>query len=75
MAGWTREGFTTSGQLGARGYFLARQGLGIGALALPFLLGLLGLRWLTDALLSWAPCVDVGHVVPYAIGFDQHVRR
>ena len=37
------------GSLGAHvGYFLARQGLGIGALALPFLLGLLGLRWLTD---------------------------
>ena len=37
------------GSLGAHvGYFLARQGLGIGALGVPFFLGLLGLRWLTD---------------------------
>ena len=37
------------GSLGAHvGYFFARQGLGIGALGIPFLLGLLGLRWLTD---------------------------
>ena len=45
-----REGYhNLLGSVGAHaGYFLARQGLGIGALALPFLLGLLGLRWLTE---------------------------
>jgi S-DNA-T family DNA segregation ATPase FtsK/SpoIIIE len=37
------------GGLGAYiGYFFARQGLGLGALAIPFLLTLLGVKWLTD---------------------------
>ena len=63
------------GSVGAHaGYFLARQGLGIGALALPFLLGLLGLRWLTER-----PLLPLGRTlqltailamfVPYALGF------
>ncbi|MGB2228236.1 MAG: DNA translocase FtsK [Flavobacteriales bacterium] len=30
------------------GYFFARQGLGLGALAIPFMLTLLGVKWLTD---------------------------
>ena len=71
-----REGYhNLLGSVGAHaGYFLARQGLGIGALALPFLLGLLGLRWLTDR-----PLLPLGRTlqltailamfVPYAIGF------
>ncbi|MGB1943543.1 MAG: DNA translocase FtsK 4TM domain-containing protein [Flavobacteriales bacterium] len=37
------------GGLGAYiGYFFARQGLGLGALAIPFMLTLLGVKWLTD---------------------------
>ena len=37
------------GGLGAYiGYFFARQGLGFGALAVPFMLTLLGVKWLTD---------------------------
>ena len=37
------------GGLGAYiGYFFARQGLGLGALAVPFMLTLLGVKWLTD---------------------------
>jgi len=37
------------GSLGAHiGFFFGRQGLGAGALGIPFLLGLLGLRWLTE---------------------------
>ena len=71
-----REGYhNLLGSVGAHaGYFLARQGLGIGALALPFLLGLLGLRWLTDR-----PLLPLGRTlqltailamfVPYALGF------
>ena len=71
-----REGYhNLLGSVGAHaGYFLARQGLGIGALAVPFLLGLLGLRWLTDR-----PLLPLGRTlqltailamfVPYAIGF------
>ena len=74
--GGPREGYhNLLGSVGAHaGYFLARQGLGIGALALPFLLGLLGLRWLTDR-----PLLPLGRTlqltailamyVPYAIGF------
>ena len=37
------------GGLGAYiGYFFARQGLGFGALTIPFMLALLGVKWLTD---------------------------
>jgi S-DNA-T family DNA segregation ATPase FtsK/SpoIIIE len=37
------------GGLGAYiGYYFARQGLGLGALAVPFMLTLLGVKWLTD---------------------------
>ena len=71
-----REGYhNLLGSVGAHaGYFLARQGLGIGALSLPFLLGLLGLRWLTER-----PLLPLGRTlqltailamfVPYALGF------
>ena len=71
-----REGYhNLLGSVGAHaGYFLARQGLGIGALTLPFLLGLLGLRWLTER-----PLLPLGRTlqltailamfVPYALGF------
>ena len=45
-----REAFhNIGGSIGAHvGYFFARQGLGVGSLGIPFLVGLLGLRWLTD---------------------------
>lgn len=44
------EGFhNIVGGLGAYiGHFFARQGLGLGALAVPFMLTLLGVKWLTD---------------------------
>ena len=66
------------GSLGAHvGYFLARQGLGIGALALPFLLGLLGLRWLTDrAFLPLAKTFRISAFLamflPWALAFLTH---
>ena len=75
-AGGPREAYhNLLGSVGAHvGYFLARQGLGIGALGLPFLLGLLGLRWLTDR-----PFLPLGRTlrltailamyVPYAVGY------
>ena len=66
------------GSLGAHlGFFLARQGLGIGALGLPFLLGLLGLRWLTDR--SFLPLAKtlrltafLAMFVPWALAFLTH---
>ncbi len=66
------------GSLGAHvGYFLARQGLGIGALGVPFFLGLLGLRWLTDrAFLPLAKTfrltVFLAMFVPWALAFLTH---
>ena len=66
------------GSLGAHiGYFLARQGLGIGALALPFVLGLLGLRWLTDrAFLPLAKstrlALFLSMFLPWALAFLTH---
>ena len=66
------------GSLGAHvGYFLARQGLGIGALGVPFFFGLLGLRWLTDrAFLPLAKTfrltVFLAMFVPWALAFLTH---
>ena len=66
------------GSLGAHvGYFFARQGLGIGALGLPFLLGLLGLRWLTDRpFLPLAKTLRLtaflAMFVPWALAFLTH---
>ena len=66
------------GSMGAHiGYFLARQGLGIGALALPFVLGLLGLRWLTDrAFLPLAKstrlALFLSMFLPWALAFLTH---
>lgn len=66
------------GSLGAHvGYFLARQGLGIGALGVPFFLGLLGLRWLTDrAFLPLAKTfrltVFLAMFVPWTLAFLTH---
>lgn len=66
------------GSLGAHvGYFLARQGLGVGALGLPFLLALLGLRWLTDRpFLPLAKTLRLtaflAMFVPWALAFLTH---
>jgi S-DNA-T family DNA segregation ATPase FtsK/SpoIIIE len=66
------------GSLGAHvGYFLARQGLGIGALGVPFFLGLLGLRWLTDrAFLPLAKTFRLtaflAMFIPWALAFLTH---
>ncbi len=66
------------GSLGAHvGYFLARQGLGIGALGVPFFLGLLGLRWLTDrAFLPLAKTfrltVFLAMFIPWTLAFLTH---
>jgi len=68
------------GSLGAHvGYFLARQGLGVGALGLPFLLGLLGLRWLTDR--PYLPLAKtlrltafLAMFVPWALAFLTHTN-
>ena len=66
------------GSLGAHvGYFLARQGLGIGALGVPFFLGLLGLRWLTDrAFLPLAKTFRLtaflAMFLPWALAFLTH---
>ena len=66
------------GSLGAHvGYFLARQGLGIGALGVPFLLGLLGLRWLTyRAFLPLAKTFRLtaflAMFIPWALAFLTH---
>ena len=66
------------GSLGAHvGYFLARQGLGIGALGVPFLLGLLGLRWLTyRAFLPLAKTFRLtaflAMFLPWALAFLTH---
>ncbi|MGB1480132.1 MAG: DNA translocase FtsK 4TM domain-containing protein [Flavobacteriales bacterium] len=66
------------GSLGAHiGFFLARQGLGVGALSIPFLLGLLGLRWLTDRpFLPLAKTLRLSAFlamfVPWALAFLTH---
>jgi len=66
------------GSLGAHiGFFLARQGLGLGALSIPFLLGLLGLRWLTDRpFLPLAKTLRLSAFlamfVPWALAFLTH---
>ena len=66
------------GSLGAHiGYLFARQGLGIGSLAVPFLLGLLGLRWLTDrTFLPFAKTFRLtaflSMFLPWALAFLTH---
>ena len=66
------------GSVGAHlGYWLARQGLGIGALGIPFLLFLVGFGWLTDRRLlplakSFRLAAFLAVFTPWALAFLSH---